>query len=213
VRVVAVFVGMPRSVTTAGGKLFTGGAKSSVADAFLHFSNFAGDGQGDLRHHGGRDRSACVYVADHYDWWKTEYGFDLRHGAFGENLTIQGALEHLICVGDVFRVGKALVQVSQPRDPCHTIDRLAGVPGLWTRARDSGRLGFHMRTLEEGLVRAGDAFEIVRRHPEGISVARVLDLYHGRSQDRELAKRLAHLAEFADQGKKIITERLPPGVP
>lgn len=97
--------------------------------------------------------------------------------------------EDAVCIGDVFRAGQAVVQVFLPRDPCRTLDRLTDILELWIRARDSGKLGFHMRTLEEGLVSTGDAFELVRGYPDHITVAEVLNLYHGRSQDRELARR------------------------
>lgn len=207
-KVVALFTGLPRSQTVPDGAFFTGGVKSRVESAFLGFGNFEGDGQGDLRHHGGRDRSVCVYIAEHYAWWKSAHGLDLREGAFCENLTVEGAREEAVCIGDVFRAGEALVQVSLPRDPCRTLDRLTGIPNLWKLARDSGRCGFHMRTLEEGVVRTADAFELVRRHPEGITVAAALDLYHGRSRDRVLARRLEEMPEFAQQGKREIAARL-----
>jgi len=207
VSVVALFVGMPRSVTVKDGTVFTGGAKSSTNAAFLGFDNFRGDGQGNLRYHGGRDRTVCVYIAEHYAWWKSVRGHELQYGAFCENMTVDGVREDTVCIGDVFRAGAALVQVSLPRDPCRTIDRLTGIPGLFSLARDSGKLGFHMRTLEEGLVRAGDAFELVKRHPDRITIAEALDLYHGRSKDRELARRLAQMPAFGEQGKKEIAAR------
>jgi MOSC domain-containing protein YiiM len=206
--IAAIFIGMPAKRPVSDGTLFTGGAKQRVESAFLGFDNFKGDGQGNLRHHGGRDRAACVYIAGHYGWWKSAHGLDLHEGAFSENLMIEGVEESTVCIGDVFRAGEALVQVTLPRDPCNTLDRLNGVPGLWKLARDSGRCGFHMRTLEEGIVRAGDAFTLIRRHPAEITVASVLDLYHGRSRDQELARRLEEMPEFADQGKKEIAARL-----
>jgi MOSC domain-containing protein YiiM len=207
-RVAAMFVGKPRSVTVAGTTLLTGGAKGAVDAAFLRIDGFEGDGQGNLRMHGGRDRSACVYVEQHYGWWKSTHDFELGPGAFCENLTVEGALEDRVCIGDVFRVGKALAQVSLPRDPCRTLDRLTGIPGLASITRESGKCGFHMRTLEEGLVQVGDAFKLVRRDPNPITVAMALDLYHGRSSDRELADRLRLMPEFAEQGKKDIARRL-----
>jgi MOSC domain-containing protein YiiM len=207
-RIVAVFTGMPAKRPVSEGTLSTGGAKDRVQDAFLGLDGFQGDGQGNLRHHGGRDRTACVYIAGHYAWWKSAHGFDLREGSFCENLTVEGVDEGAVCIGDVFRAGKALVQVTLPRDPCRTLDLLSGVPDLWKLARDSGRCGFHMRTLEEGNVRAGDSFEIVRRHPAQITVAAALDLFHGRSNDTVLARRLIGVAEFGEQGKRQIAERL-----
>jgi MOSC domain-containing protein YiiM len=211
VKVAAIFVGMPRSVTVADGTLLTGGSKSAVQSSFLRFGNFEGDGQGNLRHHGGRDRAVCVYSAEHYAWWKSTHDYEIPYGAFCENLTVGGVSEETACIGDVFRVGQALVQISLPRDPCRTIDRLTGIPTLWIQARDSGKLGFHMRTLEEGLVRVGDAFELVRAHPDHVTVAEVLNLYHGRSRDRELAQRLARMPEFAEQGKRDIAARIGDG--
>jgi len=207
VRVTAVFVGKPRTVAAHGSSLYTGGAKAPVSSARLNLEGFEGDGQGNLQHHGGRDRTVCVYPAEHYAWWKSQ-GLDLPFGVFCENLTVEGAQEDQLCIGDVFRAGGALVQVSLPRDPCRTLDQLSGVPGLHVRARESGKCGFHMRTLEQGEIRAGDAFELVRRHERGITVAAVLDLYHGRSRDRQLAGRLDGMAEFAAQGKLDIARKL-----
>jgi MOSC domain-containing protein YiiM len=206
--IVAVFTGMPKKSAVSEGTLFTGGAKDRVESAFLGFDGFHGDGQANLKYHGGRDRSACVYVAGHYGWWMSAHGLDLREGAFCENLTVEGVEEETVCIGDVFRAGAALVQVTLPRDPCRTLDLLTGITDLWTLARDSGRCGFHLRTLEEGYVRIGDFFEIVQRHPGQITVAAALDLYHGRSHDTDLVRRLNEMPEFAEQGKREIAERL-----
>jgi MOSC domain-containing protein YiiM len=207
VRVAALFIGVPRSVAAHGSSLYTGGAKAPAAAARLTFEGFEGDGQGNLRHHGGRDRTACVYPAEHYSWWKSQ-GLDLSFGAFCENLTVEGAQEEKLCIGDIFRAGGALVQISLPRDPCPTIDHLCGVPGLHVQARGTGKCGFHMRTLEEGEIRSGDVFELVRRHVQAITVASVLDLYHGRSRDPQLALRLQGMPEFAAQGKADIARAL-----
>jgi MOSC domain-containing protein YiiM len=208
VRITAVFIGTPRSVEAPGGKVFTAGAKKAVPEAFLRVEGFDGDGQGNLRHHGGADRTVCVYAADHYAWWKQSRGIALNAGAFCENLTVEGALENDVCIGDVYRVGRALAQISLPRDPCRTLDKLTGIRDLWKITRDSGRCGFHMRTLQEGMVRAGDELALVSRHPQRITVAMALDLFHGRSRDRELADRLNAIPEFGAQGKRDIAARM-----
>jgi MOSC domain-containing protein YiiM len=207
-KVVSIHVGMPRAVVRDSGELFTGGAKAELPLATLRLGGFEGDRVADLRHHGGADRAACVYPAGHYPWWKAEYGHDLGPGDFCENLTVEGLLEEDIRIGDIVRVGEALAQVTLPRDPCKTIDRLVGIPSLHRVARERGKCGFHMRTLEEGVVRVGDGFELVERNAEGISVAAVLDLYHGRSKDRGLLIRLQAMPEFAEEGKRALAERL-----
>jgi MOSC domain-containing protein YiiM len=207
-RIAAVFVGMPRKVRAADRQLVTAGAKSPVDSVFLGVDGFEGDGVANRKYHGGRDRAACLYVAEHYAWWKQAHDFDLLPGAFCENLTVEGASEEAVCIGDIFRAGSALLQVSQPRDPCRTLDQLNGLPGLAELARDSGKCGFHMRTLEEGVVHPGESFELVRRDPRGIAVARVLDLYHGRSTDRELFRRLQEMTEFGVQVKQDIARKM-----
>ncbi len=206
--VVSIHVGVPRSETRQSGTLFTGGAKASAAGAILRFDGFEGDGVADRRHHGGPDRTACVYPAEHYAWWNSVHGYELLFGAFSENLTVEGVREQEICIGDIIRIGGALAQVTLPRDPCPTIDRITDIPSLHRLAKESGKCGFHMRTLEEGLVRAGDSFDLVKRNPEGISIASVLDLYHGRSSDRALRQRLQSMPEFADEGKRELIRRL-----
>jgi MOSC domain-containing protein YiiM len=208
VRIVALFIGKPRPVTVAGATFRSGGAKTAVASAILRLDGFDGDGPANLKHHGGRDRTACVYPLEHYAWWKAAHGYELGPGSFAENLSVEGALEDALCIGDVVRVGEALVQVSLPRDPCGTLDRLTGIPGLGTMARAAGRCGFHMRTLEEGLVRGGDTFAVVERDPAGITVAAALDLYHGRSHDTELARRLFEIPALAEQGRREIGQRI-----
>ena len=186
----------------------TGGAKTSVSSAVLRFPGFEGDGVADRRHHGGVDRTACVYPAEHYQWWKDAYGYALRPGAFSENLTVDGAVEDAICIGDVIQIGDALAQVTLPRDPCGTIDRITEIPSLHRLARETGRCGFHMRTIREGAIRVGDEFRIVERNGKGITVAMTLDLYHGRSKDRALARLLQGMPEFAEEGKRELARRL-----
>ncbi len=207
----SLHVGVPRTETRQSGKIVTGGAKSSVARAVLRFAGFEGDQVADLLHHGGVDRTACVYPAEHYEWWKSAHGYTLVWGAFSENLTVSGVREEEICIADIVRIGTALVQVTLPRDPCPTIDRLAEIPSLHRIARESGKCGFHMRTLEEGVVRVGDRFEIVERNKNGVTVAAVLDLYHGRSADRDLVRRLQAMPAFAEEGKREIVRRLLDG--
>ena len=206
--VVSVHVGMPRTEMRRDGKLYTGAAKVSVSSAMLRFDGFEGDGVADRIHHGGRDRTVCVFPSLHYEWWKTVGGIDLGFGAFAENLTVDDLEERDICIGDIVRIGAALAQVTLPRDPCRTLDRITEVPSLHLVARQSGRCGFHMRTLEEGLVWRGDPFELMERNPANITVAAVLDLYHGRSTDRVLLQKLLNLPEFAEEGKRELVRRL-----
>ena len=179
-----------------------------VPSSLLRFSGFDGDGQADLVNHGGPEKAVCVYPFDHYAHWERVFGRRLEPGAFSENLTVSGAVETGVCIGEVFRVGDAVVQISQPRMPC---SKLAGKNGqrLLTKwVGQTGYTGFYMRVLSEGLVRAGDAFERVEGNPDAISVADVNDVIYGRSEDLGIIERLANLPEFGADGRILFAERL-----
>lgn len=206
--VVSLNVSMPEERRFGKRIVRTGGRKNPVASAMLRMDNFEGDGQADRVRHGGRDRSVCLYAADHLRHWNGTLGLSLKPGDFCENLTVEGALEDGIRIGDVFAIGGARVQVSLPRDPCGKIDLVSGVPGLAKKAIACGRCGFHMRTLEEGLVSAGDAMVLLARHPAGITVATVLDLYYGRSSDRALIETLIAMDVFAEEGRRFFRKMI-----
>ena len=201
-------VGLPQAQRYGREEVRTGGAKKSVPNALLRPLGFVGDGQADLANHGGVDKAVCVYPHDHYAHWDKVLGHDLEPGAFSENLTISGAVETGVCVGDVFGVGEALVQISQPRTPC---SKLAGKNGqrLLTKwVGQTGYTGYYMRVISKGIVRSGDAFELVEGHPGRISIAAVNDIIFGRSEDADLIENLANLPEFGADGQALFVERL-----
>jgi MOSC domain-containing protein YiiM len=208
VKVVSLNVALPSTQHYGREEVMTGGAKRPVPRAVLRFRGFDGDGQADLVNHGGDGKAVCVYPFDHYAHWERVFGRRLEWGAFSENLTVSGAVETEVCVGDVFGVGDAVVQVSQPRTPC---SKLAGKNGerlltKWVGQR--GYTGYYLRVLSEGLVSAGDAFERVESHPDRVSIADVNDVIYGRSDDARLIERLANLPEFGADGRAIFAERL-----
>jgi MOSC domain-containing protein YiiM len=207
-RIVSLNVGLPSAQLYEGRQLITGGAKKPVPRAMLRFANFDGDRQADRVNHGGLEKAVCVYPFDHYPYWSRQLGRDLRPGAFSENLTLLRAIETEVCVGDVFGIGEALVQVSQPRMPCA---KLAGKNGLKTLPKlmaDAGYTGFYMRVLSEGVVAAGDGFDLERAHPERSTIAAVNSIIYEKSNDVALIKRLAELAEFSEVGRTLFTRRL-----
>ncbi|MDQ3930800.1 MAG: MOSC domain-containing protein [Chloroflexota bacterium] len=122
-RIISLNVGLPSAQHYEGRIVNTGGAKKPLSRALLRFTNFDGDRQADQANHGGAENAVCVYPFDHYSYWERQLGRNLQPGAFSENLTVLGAVETEVCVGDVFRIGEAAVQGSQPRMPC---TKLAG---------------------------------------------------------------------------------------
>jgi MOSC domain-containing protein YiiM len=208
-KIVSLNVGLPSAQLYQGQQVITGGAKQSVSRAVLRFENFDGDRQADLLNHGGLEKAVCVYPFDHYPYWSRRLGRDLKPGAFSENLTVCGAIETEVCVGDVFRIGEAVVmQVSQPRMPCAKLAGKNGSKGLPKLMADVGYTGFYMRVLSEGVVAAGDRFDLERAHPDGITIAEVNGIIYEKSYDVALIGRLAELAEFSKVGRALFARRL-----
>ena len=206
--IVSLNVALPSTQRYGNREVFTGGANSPVPRAMLRFDGFEGDGQGGRRNHGGPDKAVCVYSSVHYPHWQRMLGRRLDPGAFSENLTVSGIREARVCVGDVFRAGEALVQVSTPRTPCDKVAGKNGEKQLSKWISGSGYTGFYMRVLEEGLVQKGDAFERVERHPDGIAIARVNDIIYGRFRDLDLIEYLVGLPEFGTSGRATFARLL-----
>lgn len=206
--IVSLNVALPSTQRYGNREVFTGGAKMPVPEAMLHASGFEGDGQADRRNHGGSDKAVCVYSAVHYPHWERMLGRRLAPGAFSENLTVSGVRESRVCVGDVFRAGEATVQVSTPRTPCGKVAGKNAERLLPNWISGSGYTGFYMRVLGEGLVRAGDAFERVERHPDGITLARINDVLYGRFRDLDLIEHLTDVPEFGADGRAMFAKLL-----
>lgn len=135
-------------------------AKRPVAEAVaVDAMGLAGDEQADRTVHGGVDKAIHHYPADHYDWWRGQLDdaplLDAP-GAFGENISTLGLDEQTVCLGDRFRLGTALIEVSQARQPCWKLDHRFGVKGVMAKVVTSRRTGWYYRVLEAGTVQAGD---------------------------------------------------------
>ncbi len=207
-KIFSLNIGLPSTQHLEGREVITGGVKEPVPSAMLRLGNFDGDHQADRVNHGGPEKAVCVYPLDHYPYWKRQLGRDLQPGAFSENLTVSGAIETEVCVGDVFRIGEATVQVSQPRMPCSKLAGKNASKMLPKLIANTGYTGFYMRVLSEGMVAAGDGFELVRAHPERITIADVNTIIYEKSYDVALIERLAELPEFSEVGRTMFARRL-----
>jgi MOSC domain-containing protein YiiM len=166
--------------------------KDPVAGAIkLSTLGLQGDQVANTRVHGGPDQALLMYAAAHYTIWRAEWGSDvLSFGAFGENLTVSGLTEETTCIGDVLDIGKARLQVSQPRQPCATLARRHQVPHMIKLVQRNGRSGWYLRVLREGVLEAGNPIVLVHRpHPEW-SVLRAARAWLGRKEHPEEAQAL-----------------------
>lgn len=154
----------------------------------------AGDEQANKRYHGGPDMAVHLYPLDYHDWWRGVIGaHDLLSdpGAFGSNLAVSGITDAMVHIGDRFRLGSAVVEISQPRKPCSKIERRFGCKGMVAQIVASAHCGWYFRVIEEGEVAAGDPLERIALGETAWSVARAFAVLHGRKASR------ADLAELA----------------
>ena len=179
-KILSVNVSLPKEITHNGRTVTTGIFKEPVdGRVMLRTLNLGGDGQADLVGHGGIYKAAYVYSLDNYGFWESELGRrDFTYGQFGENLTVEGMLDDTVHVGDVFRLGGALVEVTQPRVPCFKLGIRMGIEGFEHALLSSNRIGFYLRVLEEGEVGAGDHFERVKIDRRRMTVAEVNNLLY-----------------------------------
>jgi len=187
-RLVSVNVGLPRDVTWEGKVVHTGVWKSEVQGRrIVRRLNVDGDGQGDLAGHGGEQRAVFVYQIDSYRYWEKELGRkDFAWGQFGENFTVDGLADDKVCIGDRFRIGSALFEVSQPRVTCYRVGIRMNEPRMAALLVSHHRPGFYFRVLEEGEVGGGDEIVKVSEDPVRMTVAEADALLYlpGHSRDQ-----------------------------
>ena len=172
---------------------------------------FAPDEQADRRVHGGPEMAVHLYPLDHHAWWRGELGeLDLldEPGAFGSNLAVGGLDEDAVHIGDRFRLGTALIEVSQPRQPCWKIDHRFGRKGMTARIVETGRSGWYFRVLETGEAQAGDALERVARGEEEWSVARAFRCLVAGKASREELEALAAMESLSPKLRERARGRL-----
>ncbi len=175
----SVNVGLPREVFADDRLVRTSIFKSPVTGRVpIRGNNLAGDAQSDLSVHGGRAKAVYAYPHEHYAFWRTQLpGVDLQPGHFGENLTIEGLLEEDVHIGDRLKIGSAELVVTQPRLPCYKLGIRFGRADMVKRFLASRRTGFYLSVAVEGDIGAGDAIEIVDRHPAAVSIPELLRMY------------------------------------
>jgi ferredoxin-NADP reductase/MOSC domain-containing protein YiiM/ferredoxin len=193
--IVSVNVGLPRDVAWQGRTVRTGVWKTPVTGRiFARRLNLDGDGQGDLRGHGGEQRALLVYQLDSYRHWASYLGrSDLVAGNFGENLTVDGLADNEVCIGDRFRIGNAVVEVSQPRDTCYRVGIRLNRPEIAALLVSHHRPGFYFRVIQEGDIGAGDRVEKLSDGPERMTVSEIDALLYSAEHPTEALRRAVRI--------------------
>ena len=215
-QLISLQVGLPRerlSAVADGNEAawVSGIWKAPVAGRVrLARENLDGDRQADLKNHGGPDKAVCCYASAHYPAWRAALGMtpnEFPFGAFGENWTLGGLTEHSVCIGDIYQVGTARVQLSQPRMPCWKLGRRWERPGLPLEVQTSGRTGWYLRVLEPGEVGAGDSVTLMERPLPEWTIARINQAMYVEKTDTALAEELSRLPLLAEAWRRPFRRR------
>ena len=210
-KLISVNVGLPREVPWNGHTAATAIFKAPLDHPVqLRRLNLDGDRQADLRVHGGPEKAVYAYPSEHYEFWRQELpGTELPWGAFGENFTTEGLFENSTFIGDSFRIGGAVVTVTQPRMPCYKLGIRFGRDDMVKRFLASRRTGFYFSVAKEGEVRAGETIEPLAQDDNRISVADIVQLYVAHEPDSGLLQRAVRLEALPANWRDYFRQRLP----
>ncbi len=199
----------PISVEYNGRMVSTGIFKKPVASRLIaRFSGLESDGQADKEAHGGIDKALYAYSVNNYSYWQSELGLsELPFGAFGENLTVEGLTDDVVHIGDTFKIGDLVVQVSQPRVPCFKLGIKMQSTKFPKKFMKSGRVGFYLRVLEEAVIGAGDHIEKLSEDPMRLSIEQsMLALYKGPKQ-KQIIDRALKIDALSEAWRLDLSER------
>jgi ferredoxin-NADP reductase/MOSC domain-containing protein YiiM len=198
-RLLSVNVGLPRDIEWKGRTVHTGIWKDPLRGRCrVRRLNLDGDGQGDLAGHGGEQRAVFVYQIESYRYWQEQLKrTDFVHGQFGENFTIEGLPDDVVCIGDRYRIGSALFEVTQPRVTCYRVGIRMNEPRMPALLTSSGRPGFYFRVLQEGEVGAGDDIVKVGEAKERMTVAEINALLYWPGHARERLERALRIESLS----------------
>jgi MOSC domain-containing protein YiiM len=210
VKILSLNVARPKLVAYQGNTISTGIFKQPVSGPVrLRTLNLDGDRQADLSVHGGPNKAVYGYPSEHYAFWRQELpGMDLPWGMFGENFTTTSLSEDDLHVGDRFQIGSAVVMVRQPRTPCYKLAAKFQRDDILERFLVSGRSGFYFSVEQEGTVEAGDAFKLLERVHDGITISEVNRLIAFDRYNRDLLHKAVATSAVPEHWRDLFSERI-----
>jgi MOSC domain-containing protein YiiM len=211
VNLVSVNITLPEKISLIGGgkKIITGFFKKPINEKiFLDELGFRGDGVGDARIHGGKDLAVCAYFVDHFPHWKTELDIEIKPGAFGENLSLAGINETQINIGDIYRLGEAEIEVSQPRQPCHKLNKVFDLQSMACKVQTTGYTGCYFRVKKTGWVEPDSVLEKTQDGSGKISVEMVNVLMFKEKKNPDLLNNVVCLQELSEEWRTKFRKRL-----
>ncbi|WP_229683111.1 MOSC domain-containing protein [Virgibacillus oceani] len=184
--------------------------KDCVADkTWLEKAGLTGDEVADKKNHGGPEKAIFTYPTEHYEFWRNDLELEsIGIGAMGENLAVEHMDEHSVCIGDTYQFGEAVIQVSQPRQPCWKPARRFRVMDFALRIQKSGRTGWYFRVMKVGYVQGGLELTLLERPYSQWTIAKCNEVMHVKKNDLKLAEELAACGMLAENWKRTLHKRI-----
>ncbi|WP_257008128.1 MOSC domain-containing protein [Bacillus sp. FJAT-45350] len=205
----SINVAKPMVMVYKGSEIETAINKKPIeGPVYLSSQNLEGDGQGDLVHHGGEDKAICVYSYDHYSFWEDAIGKSIGEAAFGENITVEGLYEKDIFIGDIFELGEAVIQVSQPREPCSKIGMKHNRSEFAKDILAKGFTGFYCRVLKEGIVSKENKLLLSERNNHKVTIEFANNIMFHNTEDKEALTKLLSVSELSNNWRETLQKRL-----
>ncbi|WP_128894028.1 MOSC domain-containing protein [Longirhabdus pacifica] len=207
--IISLNVGTPQQVIGEKREIVSSINKVSVlGKLWLSKENIEGNEQQDKEHHGGADKAICVYCADHYPYWENLLGTPLGSAAFGENLTVRGMTEKVVHIGDIYQLGSAIVQVTQPREPCANIAVKWNRDSIVKEMIESGFTGFYLRVLQEGEISSDDALVTYELDPNAVSIAESNKIRYSKNVSVADVKKVLAIEALSGSWRKTFERKL-----
>lgn len=200
----------PKEIEYQGQKILTGIYKVSVDHPVMATKmGLVGDGQADLKNHGGIDKAIYIYTVENYRYWEKTLGrSEFSHGQFGENLSVKNMPDERIHIGDIFKIGSVRMQVTQPRVPCYKLGIKMEMPEFLKMFMGSGRVGFYLRVLEEGVVNQNDTIELVEQGEHKLSIRDAMLALLDNPQRKVVAKKALAIKALSAAWRSDLERRL-----
>ena len=206
-KIISTNIGKSRVISFKGKNVETGIFKYAVEEGiFLGAHDVENDQVIDRRYHGGKDKACYLYSANHYKYWQNIYpALEMPFGMFGENLTVEGLHEAEINIGDIYKIGNAVVQATQPRQPCFKLEFRFHDKNIMQKFIDSGFSGIYVRVLEKGRVKTGDTMQLIEKK-DSLSIQKVYEFIYASKFDENI-KRAINDPFIAESCKNDLQKR------
>ncbi|SER57626.1 MOSC domain-containing protein YiiM [Gracilibacillus ureilyticus] len=207
--IVSLNVGQPQLHQFGGQEIHTGFVKRPTTEVcYLTMTGFCEDGQADLKNHGGEEKALLMYAEDHYTYWESLYKLNFTYPSFGENITVKGLTEKDLYIGDIFQLGEAFIQVSQPRQPCYKIAAYHQIRNIPAEVTRTGFSGYYFRVLKEGKASSRDKLIKVEESESRVTPYDIFDCLFHQRENKEKMKQYVDISTLSANVKSTFKKRL-----